>query len=73
MVAGLGPPIILLWIVLVFVSAAIIMWLWNITIPDVFGLRELQYWQAFRLLLIAGLLFGAFHLQTAIPGASMQL
>ena len=73
MVAGLGPPVILLWIVLVFVSAAILMWLWNITIPDVFGLRELQYWQAFRLLLIAGLLFGAFHFQTAVPGAGMQL
>ena len=73
MVAGIGLGVILLWVVLVFVSAGILMWLWNITIPDLFDLHELQYWQAFRLLLIAGLLFGAFHFQTAVPGAGMQL
>ena len=33
--------------------------LWNSTIPEIFGLKALRYWQAFRLLLIAFLLFSA--------------
>ena len=38
---------------------AIFQWLWNITLPDVFGLKQITYWQAFRLLILASLLFGA--------------
>jgi hypothetical protein len=33
-------------------------WLWNITIPQLFNLKEITYWQAFRLLLIAAMLLG---------------
>ena len=40
-------------------------WLWNTTMPDVFGLKEVTYWQAFRLLLIAGLLFGGVFTGTS--------
>lgn len=36
-------------------------WLWNITMPQVFGLKSITYWQAFRLMLIAGLLFGSMR------------
>ncbi len=32
-----------------------IMWLWNYTMPDIFGLPELSFWQAFW----GGLLGGA--------------
>lgn len=35
---------------------AIFQWLWNITMPEAFGLREIRFWVAFRLLLIAGFL-----------------
>lgn len=44
---------------IVAISTAIFRWLWNITMPQVFGLREITFWQAFRLLLLAGFLFGA--------------
>ncbi|MFO8191683.1 MAG: hypothetical protein R6U08_02750 [Bacillota bacterium] len=44
--------------VLLFLVSAILQWLWNITMPQVFVLREINFWQAFRLLLIAGILFG---------------
>ena len=27
-------------------------WLWNITMPEVFELGQLTYWQAFRLLIL---------------------
>ena len=53
--------IILLGICLLFLAAAILKWLWNITMPQVFNLKEITYWQAFRLLLIAGIIFGATH------------
>jgi succinate dehydrogenase hydrophobic anchor subunit len=33
-------------------------WLWNITMPDVFGLKSLTFWQAFRILLLSSILFG---------------
>jgi hypothetical protein len=41
---------------------ALFQWLWNITMPDVFNLKKINYWQAFRLLLIAALLFGCVRL-----------
>ncbi|KJS11158.1 MAG: hypothetical protein VR67_15585 [Peptococcaceae bacterium BRH_c8a] len=54
-----GILMVLLGIVaLLLVLAFLLNWLWNITIPQVFGLKEITYWQAFRLLIIAGLLFG---------------
>jgi hypothetical protein len=43
-------------IFLVLLATAIFQWLWNITMPETFGLRELRFWVAFRLLLIAGFL-----------------
>ena len=44
---------------LIFVITALLQWLWNITMPDVFNLKKISYWQAFRLLIIATILFGA--------------
>ncbi len=36
-------------------------WLWNWLMPDIFGLRQVTYWQAFGLLLLTRLLLGGFH------------
>lgn len=33
-------------------------WLWNITMPEVFSTKSLTFWQAFRILLLASILFG---------------
>ncbi len=41
------------------VGIAIFQILWNMTIPEVFGLKEIGFWQAFRLLLLASMIFGA--------------
>lgn len=43
-------------IFLVFFGTAIFQWLWNITMPQAFGLRPIAFWVAFRLLIIAGFL-----------------
>lgn len=37
---------------------ALLQYLWNITMPEVFNLKTLTFWQAFRLILIAAILFG---------------
>ena len=53
MVAGLIIALVLLAIV-----TLIFRWLWNTTVPDVFGLKTLTFWQAFRILLLSAILFG---------------
>jgi hypothetical protein len=42
-----------------FVGTAIFHVLWNWTIPGIFHLPEITFWQAFRLLLLFGILLGA--------------
>ena len=44
--------------VIVAIMVAVFRWLWNTTMPEVFGLRELSFWQAFKIMLLAGILFG---------------
>jgi hypothetical protein len=54
----MGVILILIAVVLlVFLVPSIFQWLWNITMPQVFGLRPVTYWIAFRLLIIADILF----------------
>ncbi len=38
--------------------AFLLQYLWNTTMPDVFNLTKIDYWQAFKLLLIGIILFG---------------
>jgi hypothetical protein len=40
------------------VSVLIFKVLWNTTVPQVFQFRTITFWQACKLLLIAGMLFG---------------
>jgi len=59
MMPGVAFPMVLFLVGLIFAVAALLQWLWNITMPEVFNLKTITYWQAFRLLIIAGILFGA--------------
>ena len=54
---GFAPIAISLAVALFFLTVLVLQWLWNITMPDVFNLKCISYWQSFRLLLIAGILF----------------
>lgn len=51
---------IICFVVLFFVMSALLMWLWNITITPLFGIRKISFWESVRLLIIAGILFGKF-------------
>lgn len=45
-----------------FLIVAIFQWLWNSTMPQVFKLGEINFWQALRMLLISGFIFGSSQL-----------
>jgi hypothetical protein len=45
--------------VVIAIATAIFQWLWNITMPEVLNLKKITFWQAFRILIIAGFLFGS--------------
>jgi len=49
--------IILLLFILLFIVPAILGWLWNMTMPELFNLKEISYWQSFRLIIISAILF----------------
>ena len=46
----------MLGVVLLFLVTLLFEYLWNITMPKVFSMKLLTFWQAFRLLLMAWLL-----------------
>ena len=37
-------------------------WIWNHTVPAVFGLREITFWQAIGILLLASILTGGHRI-----------
>ncbi len=39
-------------------GALLLKYLWNTTMPDLFNLKTITYWQAFRLQFIAAILLG---------------
>jgi len=45
------------------VFGIIVMLLWNMVIPDVFGFTTINYWQALGLIVLARVLFGGFNAQ----------
>ena len=55
---GLIAVAVLAILILIPLLIALFQWLWNITMPQVFGLNSITFWQAFRLLLLAAFLFG---------------
>ncbi len=42
---------------LLFLFGAVVMWLWNWLMPEIFGLPELSYWQSWGLLILSSILF----------------
>lgn len=55
MILILCPPIIFLAV------ALIVMWLWNCILPEILGVKIINYWQAMGILLLSKILFGGFH------------
>jgi hypothetical protein len=49
---------LIIGLVILAIITLIFRWLWNTTMPDVFGVKSLSFGQAFKILLIASMLFG---------------
>jgi hypothetical protein len=49
---------LIIGLVILAIITLVFRWLWNTTVPDVFGLKTLTFWQAFRILLLSAILFG---------------
>jgi len=55
-------------ILFIFVVPGIFRWLWNMTCPQLFHWPEIEYWQAFRLIVMAGIVFGGWHYTASSTG-----
>ena len=49
---------LLIGLVLLAIITLVFRWLWNTTMPDVFGLKSLTFGQALKIMLISVMLFG---------------
>ena len=45
-------------IIWIFLAPAILKWLWNMTLPELFDFKVIEYWQSFRLIIILAILSG---------------
>ena len=49
---------ILIALVLIAILVLVFRWLWNTTMPSVFGVKELSFGQSLKILILASILFG---------------
>jgi len=49
------------------ILALILRWLWNSTLPDLFGVKTVTTWQAVKIMLMSSLLFGGHRVITEQP------
>jgi hypothetical protein len=57
---------IVIALVLIAVFVVIFRWLWNSTMPEVFGVKELSFGQSLKILILASILFGG-HRVVDVP------
>jgi hypothetical protein len=56
-----APLAILGFLLFIALGGAVVMLLWNWLAPEVFGWREITFWQALGLLALCRILFGGFR------------
>ena len=43
-----------------FAVTAMVMWLWNLLLPEIIGVKAINFWQALGILVLSKILFGGF-------------
>lgn len=61
-----GAVGVLIALVLIAILVFVFRWLWNSTMPDVFGVKQLSFGQALKIMILAGILFGG-HRVVEVP------
>ena len=54
------PKIAFLGIILAALLSAVVMILWNLLMPVIFGLKTINFWQAAGIFILSRILFGSF-------------
>lgn len=49
------------FVLIAFLLGIFVVYLWNWLMPDLFGLKQITFWQAFGILILARIIFGGFH------------
>jgi hypothetical protein len=57
---AIGIAFAIAFVLFILLGGVIVQWLWNWLLPDIFGLREISFWQALGLLALCRILFGGF-------------
>ena len=50
-----------MFIILFFAVSGLVMVLWNTILPEVIGVKDLNFWQAMGILVLSKILFGGFR------------
>jgi MFS family permease len=57
---AIGIASAIAFVLFILLGGVIVQWLWNWLLPDIFGLRQITFWQALGLLALCRILFGSF-------------
>jgi hypothetical protein len=57
--------ILLIAFLISLILALPVMWLWNATLPELFGFKEIGLWMAWKLALLASFLFKSTSVKTS--------
>lgn len=56
-----NPALIIIGIIAMFLMVtAIVMWLWNALLPEILGVKTINFWHAMGILVLSKILFGGF-------------
>src|SRR5215203_5698755 len=57
---AIGIALVMAFTLFILLGGLAVQWLWNWLLPDIFGLRQITFWQALGLLALCRILFGSF-------------
>jgi hypothetical protein len=57
---AIGIALAMAFALFILLGGLVVQWLWNWLLPDIFGLRQITFWQALGLLALCRILFGSF-------------
>ena len=56
---AIGIAFAIAFVLFILLGGLVVQWLWNWLLPDIFGLRQITFWQALGLLALCRILFGS--------------
>jgi hypothetical protein len=68
----IAPAAIVGMAVFAWIGGEVVMQLWNWLAPELFGLRQITFWQALGLLALCRILFGGFGLSGGGPRSNSR-